>query len=80
MRRLHKRSVTIAGHRTSLSLEAPFWEALKSLAEDDGVSLAALIERVDRERSLGQDPYNLSSALRVYVLERLREKAGARPG
>ena len=79
MRRLHKRSVTIAGHRTSLSLEEPFWQALKSLAEDDGVSLAALIERVDRARSLGRDPYNLSSALRVYVLERLRESAGARP-
>ena len=75
MRRLHKRSVTIAGHRTSLSLEAPFWEALKSLAEDDGVSLAALIERVDRERTEGGEPYNLSSALRVYILERLREAA-----
>ena len=78
MRRLHKRSVTIAGHRTSLSLEAPFWEALKSLAEADGISLAALVERVDRERSLGQDPYNLSSTLRVYVLERLRDEAARR--
>ena len=75
MRRLHKRSVTIAGHRTSLSLEQPFWEALKALAEDDGVSLAALIERVDRERTEGGEPYNLSSALRVYVLERLRKTA-----
>ena len=81
MRRLHKRSVTIAGHRTSLSLEAPFWEALKELAEAEGVSLAALIERVDRERSLAPSPYNegrasnLSSAARVYVLERVRETA-----
>ena len=75
MRRLHKRSVTIAGHRTSLSLEAPFWEALKELAEAEGVSLAALIERVDRERSLAPSPYNLSSTLRVYVLERMRAAA-----
>lgn len=79
MRRLQKRSVTIAGHRTSLSLEAPFWEALKSLAEADGLSLAALIERVDRERSHGPEPYNLSSTLRVYVLQRLRENAETGP-
>ena len=72
MRRLHKRSVTIAGHRTSLSLEAPFWEALKELADAEGVSLAALIEQVDRERSQAPSPYNLSSTLRVYVLERMR--------
>ncbi len=75
MKRPLKRSVTIAGHRTSLSLEAPFWEALKQLAEAEGVSLAALIERVDRERSLAPSPYNLSSTLRVYVLERMRAAA-----
>ena len=66
-----KRSVTIAGHRTSLSLEEPFWQALKDQARAEGLSTAALIEKIDRDRTT-----NLSSALRVYLLERAR----ARPG
>lgn len=66
-----KRSVTVAGHRTSLSLEDAFWRELKRLAAADGLTLAELIARIDRERS-----GNLSSAARVYVLERL---AAARP-
>jgi predicted DNA-binding ribbon-helix-helix protein len=61
-----KRSLTIAGHRTSVSLEASFWEALKRIAASEGCSLAALAARIDRERG----PANLSSALRVFVLER----------
>ena len=65
---LRKRSVTIAGHRTSLSLEEAFWQALKDQARAEGLSAAALIERIDRERTT-----NLSSALRVYLLERARE-------
>ena len=64
---IRKRSVTIAGHKTSLSLEEAFWRALKEIASADGTSLNALIEKVDRERS-----GNLSSAVRVFVLERLR--------
>jgi len=64
---VRKRSVTIAGHKTSLSLEAAFWHALKVFAADDGVSLNALIERIDQTRQ-----GNLSSAARVYVLERTR--------
>ncbi|GIK98400.1 MAG: hypothetical protein BroJett029_26090 [Alphaproteobacteria bacterium] len=73
--RLRKRSVTIAGHRTSLSLEAEFWEALKELAAAEGVSLNRLIEEIDRARQHGgAPPPNLSSAARVYVLERLRER------
>ena len=66
-----KRSVEIAGHRTSLSLEAAFWRALKRLAAKDGLSLNKLIERIDRARE-----GNLSSAVRVYVLERLEAEAG----
>ena len=62
-----KRSVTIRGHRTSVSLEAPFWEALKDIAAAEGRSLAGLIAEID-EASAG----NLSSVLRVYVLKRLR--------
>ncbi len=68
---LRKRSVTIAGHRTSLSLEEAFWQALKDQARTEGLSAAALIERIDRERTT-----NLSSALRVYLLERAREGRG----
>jgi predicted DNA-binding ribbon-helix-helix protein len=62
-----KRSVTIAGHRTSLSLEEPFWEELKAWAAEEGLSLNGLVARLDEERQ-----GNLSSCLRVAVLERLR--------
>ncbi len=68
---VRKRSVEIAGHRTSLSLEAAFWSALKRLAAKEGVSLNKLIERIDRARE-----GNLSSAVRVYVPERLEAEAG----
>ena len=63
-----KRSVKIAGHKTSVSLEEEFWDALKAIAAAEGVSMNALIERIDSERS-----GNLSSALRVYVLKHLRQ-------
>jgi len=63
-----KRSVTIRGHRTSLSLEPEFWNALKSAAERRAMPLAGLIAEIDAER--GPEPAsNLSSALRVFVLE-----------
>ncbi len=65
-----KRSVEIAGHRTSLSLEEAFWRALKQIAAQDGVSINRLIERIDRGRA-----GNLSSAVRIYVLERLEDEA-----
>ncbi len=65
-----KRSVEVAGHRTSLSLEEAFWWALKRIAAQDGVSINRLIERIDRERA-----GNLSSAVRIYVLERLEDEA-----
>ncbi len=64
-RKLIKRSLTIAGHATSLTLEEPFWQELKRLAAADGKSLAALVAEIDATRT-----GNLSSALRVYVLER----------
>jgi predicted DNA-binding ribbon-helix-helix protein len=62
--RLHKRSVTIAGHRTSLSLEPEFWAALRDQAKARGWSLARLIGEIDRDRA-GR---NLSSAVRVFLL------------
>lgn len=61
-----KRSIVIAGHRTSVSLEDAFWRALKDVAAAEGLSLAALVGRVDA----GRGAANLSSALRVFVLER----------
>jgi predicted DNA-binding ribbon-helix-helix protein len=62
---IRKHSVTISGHRTSLSLEQAFWDALKGQARAEGLSVAALIERIDHARS-----GNLSSAVRVYLLGR----------
>ena len=61
-----KRSVTIAGHPTSVSLEQPFWDVLLTLAKKQGVSLNALITLIDEKRST-----NLSSAIRLYVLHAL---------
>lgn len=61
-----KRSVRIAGHSTSVSLEPEFWEALKAIAAARGVSLNAVVAEVDGQRST-----NLSSALRVHVLKTL---------
>ena len=64
--RLRKRSVLVAGHRTSVSLEDAFWEVLKELADRRGVSLNQLVAEVDEGRS-----GNLSSALRVYALREI---------
>ena len=65
-----KRSVTINGHATSISLEAPFWHELKRMADDAGLSAAALIARVDADRKSG----NLSSSLRLAVLNDLKAR------
>lgn len=68
-----KRSVVIAGHATSVTLEQEFWDALKEIAISDGLSAAALIRKIDMEH-VASDRRNLSSALRVYVLKRLQGK------
>ncbi len=68
---LTKRSVTIAGHRTSVSLEPLFWQSLKELADENGQSMNALITKIDAARDT-----NLSSALRLHVLKQLRHKVG----
>jgi predicted DNA-binding ribbon-helix-helix protein len=65
-----KRSLSIAGHRTSLSLEPEFWAALKALAAGEGKSSAALIAEIDRARGAR----NLSSAIRVHVLAALQAR------
>jgi len=69
---LRKHSVAIAGHRTSLSLEPAFWDALKAVARARGLSLNRLIEEIDRARADDGTSGNLSSAVRVFVLEQAR--------
>ena len=73
---IEKRSVQLDGHRTSVSLEPAFWQALREIADRRGLSLNRLVATVDRARSAG----NLSSALRVFVLTEFREavRAGGR--
>jgi predicted DNA-binding ribbon-helix-helix protein len=63
-----KRSVVVAGHKTSISLEDPFWQALREIATERGITSAALIRSIAEQRA----PGNLSSAVRVFVLEHLR--------
>ncbi len=75
---LSKRSVTLAGHRTSLSIEEAFWDVLREIAGARGLSLNRLVEEIDRtrqEQAAPADPPNLSSAVRVYVLDWLRRGA-----
>lgn len=62
--RLAKRSIVIAGHRTSISLEDAFWGAIKQIAAARGAPLAALVAQIDAARGEA----NLSSAIRVFVL------------
>lgn len=69
-----KRSVTIAGHATSVSLEPVFWDALERAADERAVPLNALIADVDAERIRQAAPSNLASALRVWAYLRLVEK------
>lgn len=67
---MRKRSIIVAGHATSVSLEQEFWDALKEIADRRGQSLNHLVAEIDAAR-----PGNLSSAIRVFVLNELR-----RPG
>lgn len=65
---IKKRSVDIAGHRTSVSIEAPFWDALNEIAARQKMSVNALIAKIDTARD-----GNLSSAIRVFVLQDLQK-------
>lgn len=64
-----KRSLTIAGHRTSLSLEPEFWQALQDTARLEKKTVASLVSEVDRTRGTR----NLSSAIRVWLFKRARK-------
>ena len=63
-----KRSIYLDGHKTSVSLEEPFWTALKQIAHAQHVTLSALVAQIDDTR----DQSNLSSAIRVFVLRQSR--------
>jgi len=69
-----KRSFTIKGHRTSISIEAPFWDALRQAAEAERTTIASLVAAIDKERGAS----GLSSAVRVWVLDFFRNpRAGS---
>jgi predicted DNA-binding ribbon-helix-helix protein len=68
-----KRSIVIANHKTSVSLEDAFWKGLKDIANDRDVTLSDLVATIDTERLHG----NLSSAIRLFVLDHYRSKSTA---
>ena len=71
-----KRSVEIAGHKTSISLEPLFWDMLKTAAEAEQVPLNALVARIDAERIASPTPPGLACAIRGWLVMWLRVKAG----
>ena len=68
-----KRSIVVAGHKTSVSLEDAFWKALKEIAAGRHMTLSELVAVIDSERKHG----NLSSVLRLFVLDHYRSRASA---
>lgn len=73
-----KRSVTIAGHETSISLEPIFWQQLEAAATAEALPLNALIARIDVERMDGNPPPNLTSAIRQWLLARTLHQRGGK--
>ena len=65
-----KRSILIAGHQTSISLEPMFWEALERTAKELNVPVNALVARIDALRIEADSPPNLTSALRLWLFDR----------
>ncbi len=70
-----KRSVVIGGHKTSVSLEEPFWNAVREIAGNQQMTVSSLLRQIDLERRNS----NLSSAIRVFVLESVRGQMAATP-
>lgn len=70
-----KRSVEIAGHKTSISLEPLFWEQLRQAAEQEGVPLNALVARIDVERIQAETPPGLAGAIRLWLAVRWGDPA-----
>ena len=69
-----KRSIVIAGHKTSVSVEEAFWQGLKDIAAERTMTLSDLIGAIDSERQHG----NLSSAIRLFVLEHYQANGASR--
>ncbi len=69
-----KRSIVIAGHKTSVSLEDAFWTSLKEIAGNRDITLSDLVASIDTSRRAG----NLSSAIRLFVLDHYRARIGDR--
>ena len=65
-----KRSVEIAGHKSSISLEPLFWDLLKQAAEREGVPLNALVARIDAQRIAAPKPPGLAGAIRLWLVSR----------
>ncbi len=63
-----KRSVEIAGHKTSISLEPLFWDMLRAAAEREAVPLNALVARIDEERIKAEHPPGLAGAIRLWLV------------
>ena len=63
-----KRAIMIDGHKTSISLEDAFWSSLKEIAHAEGATVSELVAKIDKTRKQG----NLSSAVRLFVLDRVR--------
>jgi len=72
--KIKKHSLKIAGHTTSVSLEGIFWEVLKDIAKEKGKSLNSLVEEIDLARMSAENPSNLSSSLRVFVMAWMQQK------
>lgn len=68
-----KHSLTLRGHRTSVSLEAEFWHAFRAIAAEKGMAINALAAEIDEARGVET---GLASAIRVYVLRHLEARAG----
>ncbi len=71
-----KRSVEIAGHKTSVSLEPMFWDLLREAALREHLPLNALVARIDAERIASATPPGLASALRLWLVDDLRARSG----
>ena len=68
-----KRSVEIAGHKTSVSLEPLFWDLLRAAAEREGLPLNALVARIDAERITAGTPPGLAGAIRLWLAARMSQ-------
>jgi predicted DNA-binding ribbon-helix-helix protein len=70
-----KRSIVIAGHKTSVSLEEPFWTCLREIAHSQQATMSTVVTDIESGRLNG----NLSSAIRTYVLNKVRQSGTAAP-